>query len=236
MKTLRDIFWSLPKFADKWDPYFDVYETWLSKFRGHSPRILEIGVQNGGSADMWLEYFGPGTKVTGVDIDTRCAQHASDNIEIVIGDQGSAEFWNNFFATHTDSFDIVIDDGSHRMRDMAVTFVAASKAVKSGGIYLIEDTHTAYWNHYSLFLGPWDDFGLNNPGNILEFTKTGIDVLNREHIEPHAQVIPQINPLLTETFGNVKGMHYYNSMIVFEMGQQSPFTRCLNSGVKMAGT
>lgn len=233
MKTLREIFWNLPKFADKWDPYFDVYETWFSKFRGKSPRILEIGVQNGGSALMWLEYFGTGTKVVGVDVDSRCKQHTSENVDIVIGDQGDPAFWTNFFNQYTEPFDIIIDDGGHRMQQMILTFVLASPHVKEDGIFLIEDTHTTYWNHPSLFLGPWDDFGLYNPQNIMEFTKVGLDVLNREHIEPYKDKVPQLDPTITDTFKNVKGVHYYNSMIVFEIGRQLEFKRCLNSGQRM---
>jgi SAM-dependent methyltransferase len=233
MKSLREIFYSQQKFADKWDPYFDVYETWLSRFCGRSPRILEIGVQNGGSANMWLEYFGPGTTVLGIDIDPRCLQHASDSIEILIGDQGSPDFWENFLNTRTDRFDIVIDDGGHRMQEMMLTFMAVSQLVDAGGIYLIEDTHTAYWSHSSLFGPPHGDFGLGNPNNILECTKDAVDVLNREHIEPHADRIPQLDPLVTDLYKDVRGLHYYNSMIVFEMGPQAPFSRCLNSGIKM---
>lgn len=233
MKSLREIFYSQSKFADKWDPYFDVYETWLSRFKGAGPRILEIGIQNGGSAAMWLEYFGPGTKVLGIDIDSRCLQHATDDIEIVIGDQGSPEFWENFLVTNSHRFDIVIDDGGHRMQEMILTFMAVSQLVDAGGIYIIEDTHTAYWSDSSLFGAPHTDFGLGNPNNVLEFTKDAVDVLNREHIEPHAGVIPQLDKNLTDLYKNVKGLHYYNSMIVFEMGLQAPFARCLNSGVKM---
>ena len=53
----------------KWLHYFDIYERHLSKFRNHSPVILEIGVFGGGSLQMWLEYYGKGSKVVGLDID-----------------------------------------------------------------------------------------------------------------------------------------------------------------------
>ena len=235
MESLRDIFWSLQKSADKWDPYFDVYETWLERFRGRSPRILEVGVQNGGSAEMWLRYFGPGTKIVGIDIDQRCLQHANTDVEVVIGDQGDPVFWDKFFAEHTEPFDIIIDDGGHRMNQMILTFIAASPHVKPNGVYVIEDVHTAYWNHYTIFWpGPWDDHGLYNTNNIMEFTKVGLDVLNREHIEPHGNLIPQLDPTVRDTFKHVKATHYYNSQIVFEIGPQTEFKRCVNSGAKMA--
>jgi len=234
MKTIREIFYSQKKHADKWDPYFDVYETWLSRFKGTGPRILEIGVQHGGSANMWLEYFGPGTTVLGIDIEDRCLQHATDDIKIVIGDQGNPKFWVDFLKTHANErFDVVIDDGGHCMNQMITTFMALSLMVADGGIYMIEDTHTAYWSDSRLFRSHYGHHGLNNPNNILEFTKDAVDVINREHIEPHVGMIQQIDPKITDLYKNVKGLHYYNSMIVFEMGPQTPFTRCLNSGTKM---
>lgn len=235
MKSLRDIFWSLPKFADKWDPYFDVYETWFAKFRNHSPRILEIGVQNGGSADMWVEYFGPGTRVVGVDIDPRCLQHTSESVEIVIGDQGSTVFWTSFFESHPEPFDIVIDDGSHQMSDMVLTFILASKHVRDGGIYLVEDCHTVYWTDPSIYHGDIATRGIYNPQNFMEFTKAGLDVLNRKHMTDHPQV-PQLAAGLIDVFGHIKSTHYYDSMVVYEVGATKPFTRCLNSGARMQAT
>jgi len=229
MKSLRDIFWSLPKHADKWDPYFDVYETWFSRFRGQSPRILEIGVQHGGSRQMWLEYFGPGTTVVGVDIDTRCLAHATEGITIEIGDQSNEEFWEEFFNKHTEPFDIIIDDGSHYQNDMALTFSIANQYVKENGIYLVEDCHTAYYHHHSVGnRAPDPETGLGNPRNFVEFSKLSINVLNQAHIE--GQVL---DPNLIYLYQRVKGVHYYDSVVVFEIGTPTPFTRCLNSGTMM---
>ena len=58
----------------KWMHYFDIYDRHFSKFRGRPVVVLEFGVQYGGSAQMWREYFGPDAKIYGVDIDPRC-QH-----------------------------------------------------------------------------------------------------------------------------------------------------------------
>jgi len=237
MKSFRELFWAASKSADKWDPYFDVYEFWLQRYKNQSPRILEIGVQNGGSTEMLVEYFGAGTKLVGIDIDPRCQQHANNDVEIIIGDQSSEQFWDGFFQTHTEEFDIVIDDGSHRMFDMKLTFLKVNSHVRNGGIYIIEDTHTAYWNNELIFpdipTGALRNHGLGNHNNIYEFTKLAADVMNRGHIEPHRGRVPQLDPLVTATFERVRGLHYYNSMIVFEIGQMPEFRRCINSGQKM---
>lgn len=233
MRSLRDIFWSLPKHADKWDPYFDVYETWFSKFRGQAPRILEIGVQHGGSSLMWQEYFGPGTKIVGVDIDPRCAAHQTQDIEIVIGDQGDPIFWQQFLAHHTETFDIIIDDGSHYQNDMNLTFSMLNGNVKENGVYLVEDCHTSYWPDHYLPPRPLDNgAGLYNPGSFMEFAKISTDVLNKNHIlaKPEA---PQLDASVAHMFRRVKASHFYDSIVVFEIGEPKPFGRCLNHGVMM---
>ena len=44
------------------------YEAYLSKFRGCDVNILELGVQSGGSQEMWLDYFGPRAHAYGADL------------------------------------------------------------------------------------------------------------------------------------------------------------------------
>jgi hypothetical protein len=230
MKTIREIFWGLAKHADKWDPYFDVYEAHLGRYRGRAPRLLEIGVQHGGSSQMWLDYFGPGTRIVGIDIDTRCLQHAQEGVEIVIGDQSSEEFWNRFFAAHPEPFDIVIDDGSHYQHDMILSFFLASKQVRDGGVYLVEDCHTSYFPHHQIPpRDPDPDTGLRNANSFMGFAKAGADMLNIGHIRDRRG----IHPLLLEAYARVAGMHVYDSMVVYDIGARKPFTRCLNSGQKM---
>ena len=53
---------------NKWKHYFEIYERHFSRFRGTEVNILEFGVSQGGSLQMWKEYFGPDCMVFGVDI------------------------------------------------------------------------------------------------------------------------------------------------------------------------
>ena len=48
----------------KRDHYFEVYERYLSPIRRSNPVVLEIGVQLGGSVEMWRDYFGPANIVS----------------------------------------------------------------------------------------------------------------------------------------------------------------------------
>ena len=136
----------------KWYMYFDAYQRHFSRFRGKDVHILEIGVQNGGSARMWKHYFTHGypnakVKIYGVDIDSRCKDFEEDGIEIFIGSQEDRDFWRRL-KTQIPKVDILIDDGGHTMRQQIVTFEEMFDFVKDDGVYLCEDLHTSYWGSY----------------------------------------------------------------------------------------
>jgi hypothetical protein len=42
---------------DKWHHYFKIYDRHFKHFMNKNPIILEIGVYNGGSLEMWNHYF-----------------------------------------------------------------------------------------------------------------------------------------------------------------------------------
>jgi len=212
-KDIREIFYSLEKISDKWDPYFDVYEKHLSRFIGKSTKVLEIGVQNGGSIDMWLQYFGEGTKVVGIDVNPACLElQYNGNVEIVIGDQSSVEFWQNFLQKHND-FDIVIDDGGHTMKQQIVTLEQVYPFVNEKGVFLIEDTHTSY-------LEPWGG-QMNRTTTFLSQMKSLTDYLNVDHI-PAGFISKKTKDLFKNTLNS---MTFYNSVVVLEKQTVKPFKR-----------
>ena len=119
---------------DKWRHYFDVYERHFAKYVGREPRVLEIGIDHGGSLQMWKRYFGYGAKITGVDINPACTNYAETGIDIVIADQCKLPDMG--------SFDIIIDDGSHVCAHQSITF--RQMWPRCSGVYLIEDCHNGY--------------------------------------------------------------------------------------------
>ena len=60
----------------KWEHYFEVYERFLSPIRHANPVVMEIGVQLGGSVEMWRDYFGAATRIYGIDINPE-ARHST---------------------------------------------------------------------------------------------------------------------------------------------------------------
>ena len=61
------------KVSTKWDSYLSVYDEIFLPFRDEAVRLLELGVQNGGSLEIWSKYFSRATTLVGCDINPKCA-------------------------------------------------------------------------------------------------------------------------------------------------------------------
>jgi hypothetical protein len=156
-------------YVTKWTNYFSVYERHFAPYVGKSPLIFEIGVYKGGSLQLWKRYFGPSARIVGVDIDPTCALLEEEQVSVRIGDQGD----QRFLETLVQEFgapDIVIDDGSHLSRDINVTFDVLYPAMKSIGVYVVEDLHTNYWAEFG--------GGLYKPSTFIERVKGLIDEIH----------------------------------------------------------
>lgn len=124
----------------KWRHYFEIYDRHLSRFRGKSVSLVEIGVAGGGSLRMWRDYLGPDSSIHGIDIDPACRKLTAPGIEIHIGSQGDPAFWKSFLS-ECPQIDVVIDDGSHEALHQAVTLELLLAHIKPGGVYICEDVH-----------------------------------------------------------------------------------------------
>jgi hypothetical protein len=135
-------------------------------------RILEIGVQAGGSLEVWAEYFKTATLIIGCDIDHACGALRYDDprIKVLIGDINTPETLQSLAAL-TDTLDVVIDDGSHHSSDIIRSFVQLFPRLAEGGTYLIEDLHCSYWESYG--------GGLYDPFSAIAFFKKIVDLVNR---------------------------------------------------------
>jgi Methyltransferase domain len=131
----------------KWTHYLPAYEAEFGPLRGRPIRMLEIGVYKGGSLQLWREYFGPDATIYGIDIDPGCAQVQAEGIEVRIGSQDDPEFLARVVA-EMGGIDIVLDDGSHVGRHQRTSFETLFPLLADGGIYAVEDLHTAYWRDY----------------------------------------------------------------------------------------
>lgn len=174
LPTLRRIFDEHKRFgSDKWTSYFETYENHFSRCRKQPITLLEIGIQNGGSLEIWGKFFPNATRILGCDIEEKCRDLRFEDlrIEVFVGDANSPAIYDRLI-TDTPSFDIIVDDGSHVVEDVIRSFALYFPKVKPGGVYAIEDLHTSYWPQY----GGGTDLTLSSMG----FLKLLADVANRE--------------------------------------------------------
>jgi hypothetical protein len=191
----------------KWLHYLEVYHRHFARYRGRAPVVLEIGVFDGGSLDMWRDYFGPGTRIYGVDVEERCRNFSGPDTTIIIGDQGDREFLARLHR-EVPKVDILIDDGGHHMHQQVATLEDLFSLIAEDGVYLCEDMHTSYWAEFG--------GGYRKPGTFVEYSKGLIDQLNAWHAKGPAEFT--VNELTRSTYA----MHYYDSLLVIEKRPMVP--------------
>jgi hypothetical protein len=68
--------------SDKWTSCLTVYDRWFASYHDAPVRLLEVGVQNGGSLQIWADFFSNTKKIMGCDINLDCPQLAYDDARI----------------------------------------------------------------------------------------------------------------------------------------------------------
>lgn len=162
------------KVSDKWVLYLNEYDVLLQEYRSRPVRLLEIGIQNGGSLEIWGQYFASATHLVGCDIDPACSQLVYDDprVSVVVADANLDGTEHSVIAL-AKAFDIIIDDGSHRSSDIVKTFCRYFKHLEPGGIFIAEDLHCSYWREF--------EGGLFHPFSAITFFKHLADIINHEH-------------------------------------------------------
>jgi ADP-heptose:LPS heptosyltransferase/lipopolysaccharide biosynthesis glycosyltransferase len=152
------------------------YDKILSPFRNSYKSVLEIGICQGNSLRMWVDYF-PNAIIHGVDIPNaeihgvnleaalKDCKAYSDKIVFHMVDQSDEAQLKNL--EQFSPFDFIVDDGSHLWGDQILTFQTLFPYLRKGGIYIVEDTCTSYWKEYK-----------NNSISCIDYFKTLVDEVN----------------------------------------------------------
>ncbi len=188
--------------VNKWEHYYEIYDWHLGAYRDQAPSILEIGIQAGGSLELWQQYFGKGARIVGIDIDPECKRFEREGISVRIGSQADPAFLEAV-AAEFGPFDVLIDDGSHQFDHQITSFRTLFPHIRENGVYACEDTCSSYWK-------PEYNGGVGEPGTFVEFTKGLIDEMNawfwREGVEDQPDAFAKF----------AHGMHFYPALIVIE--------------------
>lgn len=187
------------KVSDKWSHYIHVYDDVFGVIRDDVRSLLEIGVQNGGSLEIWAKYFSSAESIVGCDVNEKCGDLIFDDprIHVVVGDINVDESrlaigrWSEYF-------DVVIDDGSHRSSDVIKSFARYFPLLRDGGVYIVEDLHCSYWPEF--------EGGLFLRSSAISFFKILVDVINRNDWGGDESMFG-----LLENFSKIHGVDFHVS-------------------------
>jgi 23S rRNA U2552 (ribose-2'-O)-methylase RlmE/FtsJ len=204
MSELLYLFQNSENFSTKHFKYFNVYENLLKKFRNKNVTFVEIGVSNGGSLQVWKNYFSKESKIIGIDINRECLKFQKDNIKIYIGSQSNEVFWSNFFKK-VGPVDIIIDDGGHTNEQQIVTTINCIPKINDGGILIVEDVHSSYMRRFC------------NPSkySFINFAKKEIDDVN--------STFPGLNKKNFSLNKYIYSIEFFESIVAFKIDRTKCF-------------
>ena len=152
---------------------------------------------------MWKKYF-PFGNIFSIDIYDKSSLQ-EDRITIFKGSQIDKIFLNKV-TEKIGAIDIIIDDGSHINEHVIKAFNILFPKLQDGGIYVIEDTQTSYWDEFG-----GDSKDLNNPKTIMNYFKSLTDALNNQEF-----LIPNYKQNYFDK--KIVSMHFYHNLIFIYKG------------------
>lgn len=218
MKSLLELYLAHGgKVSDKWSLYLLEYDRLFHQYRFQPIRLLEIGIQNGGSLELWSEYFPDAERLVGCDINPDCAQlsFSDPRISVIVADANTDEAYQRI-VERSATFNLIVDDGSHTSSDIVRTFARYFPILEAGGIFVAEDLHCSYWGEF--------EGGLYLPHSSISFFKRLADIVNFEHWG-HPRDRTALLKGFTEQFGiafdeqslaMIHSVTFINSMCVIE--------------------
>ncbi len=201
--------------------FYTLYSRHLKRFRFKKIKLLEIGVggyenpqSGGGSLRLWRSYF-PFSSVFAIDINDK-SPHEERRIKIFKGSQSDIGFLQRVIEK-TGELDVIIDDGSHMSDDVIASFEFLFPSLKNGGIYVIEDTQTSYWEVCGGNLDKTSTTTMN-------YFRALVDGLNYEEFP-----LPDYQPTFLEQ--NIVAIHFYHNIIFIEKGNNNKGSNVLRNNV-----
>ena len=118
--------------------YSFFYEKYLKKNKKKKLSILELGSHEGkGIASFY--FFFPNANFYGANINPFQMKYVSKRITELYVDVSCKEIIDNLANHINEELDLIIDDASHNLKDILITFSKLFQKLKKGGTYIIED-------------------------------------------------------------------------------------------------
>lgn len=187
--------------------YTKHYEKHFSELKYKRVKILELGVggyefpdRGGSGLKMWSSYFENG-KIYGCDIYDKSGIELPERTKIYQGSQNDGDF----LLTMMDEIgnpDLIIDDASHINKLTIETFKHLFPWLKSGGIYVVEDVESSWWNTNGFDGEP--NFLDMHAKTSINFCRELINCINAKHLPAEFSA---------ESVYKIESMHFYQNIV-----------------------
>jgi len=199
--------------SSKFHAYTKIYEKYFHQLKNQPLKFLEIGFCYGCSAHMWEDYFTQ-AEIHFIDNNPGTLHHFTNfsRTMLHIMNQEDPNELANFIKKTGGEFDIIIDDGGHTMHQQITSFVQLFPAVKSGGLYVIEDLHTSYAN----FIPDYVQYGSMTQKTTVEFLQNLIHAVNAVGARTGWANFEACPKNIVDQFSTyekgIESMHFYGSL------------------------
>lgn len=201
--------------SSKYHNYTHIYAHYFAKYKNDPLKFLEIGIQYGNSVKLWENYF-PNADLHFIDVDPNQIRYVTQRSHYHFVNQADRAGLIDFGIRVNGDFDIIIDDGSHRMYETIVTFQSLFPFLKRGGLYIIEDLQTSYWSIYGSYGTP--EKPQSGPGTAIQYLKDLVDDLNYTAARTWCSDINKVPQDLGKTLSiyqsEIESIHFYRGLCI----------------------
>lgn len=118
--------------------YSIFYEKYLKYLKEKKFTLLEFGSHEGKGLASFFFYF-PNANLIGANINPFQMKYTSKRIAELYVDVSSERILTALSDHINQELDVIVDDASHNLRDIIITFSIFFQKLKKGGVYIIED-------------------------------------------------------------------------------------------------
>lgn len=194
--------------ASNYHNYTEIYARYFEPLKDKPIKFLEIGIFKGSSVKLWEDYFKQ-AELHFMDITLERVEYSAQRSKYHVANQENPQDLAKFIHETGGQFDVIIDDGGHTMLQQIVSFIYLFPQIKSGGMYIIEDLHTSYWESHG---------GGRHPRTAIAFLKGLIDDVNyigastgrATHLNIDPAVLKDLHLYKTQ----IESIHFYDSVAI----------------------
>lgn len=201
--------------------YQRFYDFFLLPYKNKKFNFFEIGVDAGRSLNTWNDFF-TNANIYGMDINL---EYDHKKGKIFKGDQSKKKDLQKIVQTIKNA-EFIIDDGSHKPEHQLITFnFFFDKLLSPGGIYIIEDIETSYWQKAKLY-GYDIDAGYDAENNIVKIFRDIVDIVNREFLlEKHVKFINKMSKIDVDNLKYISFIMFGQNCIIIKKMSEDEYQR-----------